>query len=966
MDNVLTSFRLQGLVVEQRPLGFLFALVACLLFVGSLYMARYTMREDTIIIAWLFKLTRYVAFLTETVLFIPVVSGLASQIAYTKCWMGANVIYSLSSIVLLPVFLLMMAIVASTLYDDNVRSLVATSRSHSRVELVYLAFRALVAFAFATFRRPIFRWLLISTFMAGASVISLGYSRFLPYYRPGFNKLRTALCWALCWAGLCMAVALMQGKPDSLGSTLAFMAVLPLALASGWLLVKFQWLKIQVTQAKDLVYEFDAELKLRQILEPFVENVVGLVRSESVDEKKRRAQVMEQAEAFLEEASSENFRFSAMVNLVRAGFELQFQNGIFNTFCLLQRAAKLKPYADLEYTILRRRHDATNLLAQDDDFQDIMNYISFENHRAKARKLDEHCSQTLSQFCQEVSSKSPNKRLFRMAGVLQKAIFRANVHYQILLRINPRSIDLHQDYAGFLRHLRNEYEEAEIMDQKSKELTDQLQRDMALRTTSHTTQPFREKLYSNEYGILVCCTMEDSFMTITSINQRACQMLGYGQAELIGQNVKLVIPDPFAACHDGLARANLSNNNVQAIAAERMVLSKLKSSYISPLRISIRRFASKDSASVSMLALLQSAEARDVHHCLVNPTGRLLGISQGIQMLFNVDSKRVAEEEVQITEWFADYYTNRTMYISTDGALLACETANSGELKVTVKQNMLPGGESVDLITISDVNTGAKRRERSKALVSGDEAGLPAPPGVGEQMQTLDTMEAEDESSLNEAGDEKETRPLDDDTRDLNDMVRRLINNRGTRGNRFVRQLRYAFLVRTMLALGVTILVYGYVDSSLNDYAADVAFIHDAGKRRLAAVNIAYLVHWLNLMQQGVEDPSFQDAAKQEIRNEALLLSNVDILLKNNDIAYSEKQQAILTNAGILLRSQVDSNETSVQSTLWDADRLLVMKARLIAASDLEDISMNNEHVFFVLKNSATTILKAMNDSAIQ
>ncbi|MFK7933440.1 MAG: PAS domain S-box protein [Saprospiraceae bacterium] len=81
-------------------------------------------------------------------------------------------------------------------------------------------------------------------------------------------------------------------------------------------------------------------------------------------------------------------------------------------------------------------------------------------------------------------------------------------------------------------------------------------------------------------------TMDESGI-IDMINPAAAHLFGYEPEEVIGQNVKMLMPSPYRAEHDGYIKKYLDTGQRQIIGIGREVRGKKKDGTIFPMRLSV-------------------------------------------------------------------------------------------------------------------------------------------------------------------------------------------------------------------------------------------------------------------------------------------------------------------------------------------------------------------------------------------
>jgi PAS domain S-box-containing protein len=74
---------------------------------------------------------------------------------------------------------------------------------------------------------------------------------------------------------------------------------------------------------------------------------------------------------------------------------------------------------------------------------------------------------------------------------------------------------------------------------------------------------------------------------IQSVNPASARMFGYGAAEMVGQNVELIMPSPYREEHDGYLRRYLQTGNKHVIGASRELYARRKDGSIFPIHLTV-------------------------------------------------------------------------------------------------------------------------------------------------------------------------------------------------------------------------------------------------------------------------------------------------------------------------------------------------------------------------------------------
>src|SRR5512146_2361914 len=95
-----------------------------------------------------------------------------------------------------------------------------------------------------------------------------------------------------------------------------------------------------------------------------------------------------------------------------------------------------------------------------------------------------------------------------------------------------------------------------------------------------------------ESAVTAIITIDDRGL-IESINPATERLFGYGAAELIGQNVKVLMPEPYKAEHDGYIANYLGTGVKKIIGIGREVSGRRKDGTSFPLHLSVSEFSAE-------------------------------------------------------------------------------------------------------------------------------------------------------------------------------------------------------------------------------------------------------------------------------------------------------------------------------------------------------------------------------------
>lgn len=87
--------------------------------------------------------------------------------------------------------------------------------------------------------------------------------------------------------------------------------------------------------------------------------------------------------------------------------------------------------------------------------------------------------------------------------------------------------------------------------------------------------------------VLDATIVSDENGIITSFNSAAVRQFGYSEAEAIGQNLKLLMPQPYRVEHDGYMRRYMATGEKRIIGVDRVVVGQRKDGSTFPMKLAV-------------------------------------------------------------------------------------------------------------------------------------------------------------------------------------------------------------------------------------------------------------------------------------------------------------------------------------------------------------------------------------------
>jgi two-component system sensor kinase FixL len=112
--------------------------------------------------------------------------------------------------------------------------------------------------------------------------------------------------------------------------------------------------------------------------------------------------------------------------------------------------------------------------------------------------------------------------------------------------------------------------------------------------TSLTLEEREAHLSSILETVLDATVVIDKEGTIVSFNAAAVRQFGYSTAEVLGQNVRILMPEPYQGEHDGYMRRYLATGEKRIIGTDRVVVGKRKDGSTFPMKLAVGQMKTAD------------------------------------------------------------------------------------------------------------------------------------------------------------------------------------------------------------------------------------------------------------------------------------------------------------------------------------------------------------------------------------
>jgi PAS domain S-box-containing protein len=144
----------------------------------------------------------------------------------------------------------------------------------------------------------------------------------------------------------------------------------------------------------------------------------------------------------------------------------------------------------------------------------------------------------------------------------------------------------------------------------------------------------------------------DEAGNILEVNDSTLRMFGYTEADLLGANVSVLMPEPFHSAHDGYLRRYMSEGKARIMGYGRVVVGRRSDGSVFPIHLAVKeiltasgrmftgtiRDLTSEQQSRELRARLESIlEASPDYVAMTDETGRIVYLNRASRSLFQVD-----------------------------------------------------------------------------------------------------------------------------------------------------------------------------------------------------------------------------------------------------------------------------------------------------------------------------------------
>lgn len=277
---------------------------------------------------------------------------------------------------------------------------------------------------------------------------------------------------------------------------------------------------------------------------------------------------------------------------------------------------------------------------------DAFEFVQFEKCSAVAQRHDETVTRAQFHFWSELEGKTPRiQKLMKLATEMTALVSRTKGYYESLLKLNAKSANAMRMFGGFLQSLSGYAELGQRYLQKAEALDNPENNPTNPSVANSTTQPL--SFFDSENAII---TVSGDFETIGEIQKvgvAASTLFGYLQAEFVGRNVSLLIPEPFASEHDTNMRQFHETGKYNTIDLPNLTLYFVnKKGYLFEARALLKVVPNSINPPFFLAAIKPKVVKSVQELAMLSPGWIITAYSQGFADMFELGGPKSADQHV--------------------------------------------------------------------------------------------------------------------------------------------------------------------------------------------------------------------------------------------------------------------------------------------------------------------------------
>eukprot|EP00002_Diphylleia_rotans_P031917 TRINITY_DN6658_c0_g1_i2.p1 TRINITY_DN6658_c0_g1~~TRINITY_DN6658_c0_g1_i2.p1 ORF type:complete len:1904 (-),score=336.36 TRINITY_DN6658_c0_g1_i2:1383-7094(-) len=528
-----------------------------------------------------------------------------------KCWDQRHIIFIvLSSPFYVPLGII---IIATQLLNfestPNTKHLVA--RQHARIDFISCILKIAIVVILVHFDHM--RWLQFLAFSVWGLLRFIAVLYFQPYYQMHINNLMTGLSFCMFFAAICLGINMLLPHEDKVvAALLLYIGLLPFyklgyrcveirnrvlcttILSSQLDTASYQRYSLYTPSKVSLSKRFWSRWEeLFHLVELPSDTIIvtRILFREDMNfhaQKKPSKEAIEHVDMLFAEAL-ETFPESSTLIVSYMGF-LIYQAKLMDKYRIhAEKTRELQPLMDIRYLIYQKSREIEEMrqISSSGTSLDLSSYIEFQTNYKEARKYHAQAIRAMRRFWHLLlmdQERFDVNMLPLAAEKVTQATGQAQRHYENVIKKHPEAPRLLRAYAEFILGTSQDQRKANMFLKRAEELEEK----QARSNGEGGADAHGGGLIDMNDKSKAVITIDGKGM-IQTVNQGCVKLFLYSRGELMGSNVKMLMPSPYSENHDTYL-ANYHRTGIKKVLGNSRTLDgKSKKGEIIPVRLSVHQ-----------------------------------------------------------------------------------------------------------------------------------------------------------------------------------------------------------------------------------------------------------------------------------------------------------------------------------------------------------------------------------------
>eukprot|EP00698_Gefionella_okellyi_P014651 TRINITY_DN4068_c0_g1_i1.p1 TRINITY_DN4068_c0_g1~~TRINITY_DN4068_c0_g1_i1.p1 ORF type:complete len:1138 (-),score=235.04 TRINITY_DN4068_c0_g1_i1:2085-5447(-) len=594
---------------------------------------------------WPIQLLRLLSSLLIPVFYIPLLKTLLQIFACDTvpfiCSSPHYSVYIAASLVSMFLLIPFALLMSFAYFDPQPNTSYILAKAHTYTDLLATVAKTILSILLVMVTNKVAVAVVIVLFM---TAISYMYTVTQPYYHPYMNRLRILTNSSVVWAGVVLlAVVIINDRTKEAATIVFYAGLVPVSAIMALLAYVYER---RIFTSRDVKADDDAITITKTFDRAIsVELAARLARRGHFPDVP--------AHSLMDAIFSSGLKQqpSAYVHIMHAMYIEAFwptsagsQADIRNC---IERARNMEQSFLSRFLLYLKDKEAEQAFeshSHGDVHLDVLQFVEFRQNFDAAQRFHQTALHQIRAFWKQLSTRDVSaKELWTASRRITGSETRAEDSYRSLIRKFPKSSKLWRSYGDFYSHVSNDPIRANYCYSRASRCDEEQAHDKRAAEKVAFLRDGAAKFAGagGSDGVVVI----DAQGVIKSINSQALKVFGYKRSQLVGQNVKLLMPSPYREQHDGYLKEYWRSGRARILGRIREEEAITSDGVTFPVKLCVTR--SEVAGEVFFVGRVSKRKAADAN-MTVDSHGVILTCSEGSRDVFGYAAKELIGKNISM------------------------------------------------------------------------------------------------------------------------------------------------------------------------------------------------------------------------------------------------------------------------------------------------------------------------------